>query len=507
MTVEVACTPIDVVAAARELIAGLQSHPWGRVTPSVYETGRLVALAPWLTGHRERVTYLVGAQRVDGGWGGPDGYALVPTLSATDALLSEAGGAAAAADRGVAVLHDWLRGPMPPLPDMPAIELIIPALVGSVNGRLQRHGRRPIPLPAGVDGSALSRLRAVLAAGRAVPEKLMHAWEVVHPLPAHPADQQWAAGPVGASPAATAAWLGDNGGVPAADDPRRRYLEAVAAGHGGPVPCAAPITVFERVWVLGWLAEAGVPLSVPDGLLREVDAAVGPTGTPAGPGLPQDADTTAMALSALAQLGAAREPDSLWAYDSGTHFCTWRGEDGRSVSVNAHVLEAFGHYLSSGPGHAGRYADAVRRLTAWLADQQDSGGSWLDRWHASPFYATACCALALDRFGDGPAARAAIDRAVDWVLATQRPDGSWGLWQGTGEETAYAMRTLLTRPDGRTEGALARGYPHVSRSFQGRPVDRTGDPPMWHDKDLYSPEAIIRSAMLAALHQAQRHFS
>jgi hypothetical protein len=497
---------VDVAGAARELVAGLALEPYGRVTPSVYETARLVTLAPWLDGHQRRVAFLLGTQRADGGWGGPGGYGLVPTLSATDALLPETGAAAAAADRGVAALHTWLRAPGAALPDMPAIELIIPALVESLNARLQRYGRRPLPLPPGADGSALARLRAVAATERAVPEKVLHAWEVVHRPPVSSDGRKHRAGPIGASPAATAAWL-SNGGAPDVDNPGRRYLETVVARHGGPVPCAAPITVFERAWVLSWLAEAGVPLVVPDSLLRELDAAVGPTGTPAGPGLPQDADTTAVALSALAQLGRRREPASLWAYETGTHFCTWRGEDGQSVSVNAHVLEAFGHYLSARPGHAGRYVAASRRLSAWLADQQGADGSWVDRWHASPFYATACCALALDRFGEGPAAVAAVDRAVGWVLDTQRPDGSWGIWQGTGEETAYAMRILLTRPDGRTEGALGRGYPHVSRFFRDQSVDRSGDLPMWHDKDLYSPEAIVRSAMLAALHQAQRHFS
>jgi hypothetical protein len=506
VSVEAAAGRIDVAGAAQELVTDLALETWGQVSPSVYETARLVALAPWLAGHAQRVAFLVGSQREDGGWGGPGGYALVPTLSATDALLLEGGVAAAAADGGVAALHAWLRPPGPALPDMPAIELIVPALVESINVRLAAQGRAPLPLPLAADGVALAAVRAGLAAGRGVPEKLLHAWEVVHPLPVQLAGHAHLAGPVGASPAATAAWLG-NGVAPAPEDPGRRYLESVAARHGGPVPCAVPITVFERAWVLSWLAEADVPLTVPDGLLHELDAAIGPTGTPAGPGLPQDADTTAMALSALAQHGAAPEPASLWSYETGTHFSTWRGEDGRSVSVNAHVLEAFGHYLSTGPGRADRYVAAVGRLSGWLADRQHADGSWLDRWHASPFYATACCALALDRFGEGPAARTAVDRAVGWVLGSQRPDGSWGIWQGTGEETAYAMRILLTRPDGRTERALMRGYSHVSRSFQGRPVNRSGDPPMWHDKDLYLPEAIIRSAMLAALHQAQRHLS
>ncbi len=77
---------IDVASAADELVRGLMLQPWGQVSPSVYETGRLVTLAPWLVGHRDRVAYLIGTQRPDGAWGALDGYALVPTLSATEAF-------------------------------------------------------------------------------------------------------------------------------------------------------------------------------------------------------------------------------------------------------------------------------------------------------------------------------------------------------------------------------------------------------------------------------------
>ncbi|MFD0538187.1 hypothetical protein ACFQY7_35090 [Actinomadura luteofluorescens] len=81
--------PDDLYAAAGALVADLVHHPWGRSSPSVYETGRLVSLAPWLTGHSGRIRFLLDTQRPDGGWGAPDpGYALVPTLSATEALLS-----------------------------------------------------------------------------------------------------------------------------------------------------------------------------------------------------------------------------------------------------------------------------------------------------------------------------------------------------------------------------------------------------------------------------------
>ncbi|MFD0472314.1 hypothetical protein ACFQ0B_31455 [Nonomuraea thailandensis] len=83
---------MNVTREAGALVATLMSTPWGQVSASVYETGRLVTLAPWLIGHRERVHYLLRTQRPDGSWGAPDGYGLVPTLSATEALLTVASG-------------------------------------------------------------------------------------------------------------------------------------------------------------------------------------------------------------------------------------------------------------------------------------------------------------------------------------------------------------------------------------------------------------------------------
>lgn len=519
---------VDVEAEARELVVDLMVEPRGRVSPSVYETGRVVTHAPWLVGHAARLRYLTAAQRSDGGWGGPDGYALAPTLSAVEALLAtlrryEVGAERVvppdrllkAADRGLAMLVDraWGRGTLS-TPDMPAVDLIVPALTTAINGHLARLDAEPLEgldqwagrrlaLPSGMDHRRLDAVRALLRGGGQVPTKLLHALEVaadlaagaqgISPLPF---------GTIGASPAATAAWLGV--APPGPYDSARRYLEGVARQQRGPVPCAAPITVFERAWALGWLAQAGVPLNVPDALVLSLRAATRPGGTPAGPGLPSDADTTSVALYALGLLGVACEPHSLWAYETESHFCTWQGEDGESVTVNAHVLEAFGQYRAMGGRVAGeRYAVGIGKVSRWLCERQLPDGRWLDRWHASPYYATACCALALDRFGAGPAAGAAVDRAVDWVLATQRADGSWGWRNGTAEETAYAMRILLTRFTSTVDHAVSRAYSYLRSSIRGRSGLRLTDPPQWHDKDLYLPVIIVRSAVLAALHQAQ----
>ncbi|WP_239513653.1 prenyltransferase/squalene oxidase repeat-containing protein [Streptosporangium sp. 'caverna'] len=535
---------VDVPAEARDLVAGLVADPWGQVSASAYETGRLVSLAPWLSGHAGRVRFLLDTQRPDGTWGAPGGYALVPTLSATEALLAELrrtghdgtdpdgspqggdaehrvpnpGVLAGATRRGLWALERWSGEGAErfPLPDMPAIELIVPALISMINARTGPAGER-LGAPAGMDGAKLTAIRAWLASGGTVPQKLLHALEVageaavraadVSPVPISAAifGDIGAMGAIGASPAAGAAWLGAEGPSDPAD-PVLRYLEEIADRTGGPVPCATPITVFERGWALSWLLRAGVPVVVPPELTASLSGALGPEGVAAGPGLPPDADTTSVALYTLVLLEAPLEPVGLWPYETDTHFCTWRGEEGASPTVNAHVLDAFGEHLRRGTGAEPRYVAAVRKLSAWLCGRQAADGSWLDRWHASPYYATACCALALEDFG-GEESADAVRGAVGWVLGSQREDGSWGRWEGTAEETAYALQILLLAGgqagDGRCEEAVERGYRYLLGSVtdRGDPVDPR---PLWHDKDLYFPAGIVRAAVLGALHLARR---
>ncbi|HXA57745.1 MAG TPA: prenyltransferase/squalene oxidase repeat-containing protein [Streptosporangiaceae bacterium] len=495
-----------VSAEADALISGLMAEPWGQVSASVYETGRLVTLTPWLTGHPQRVRYLVETQRPDGGWGALEPrYALVPTLSATEALLAASrretltADAEAAAAGGLRILFRWLHGPealtASDLPDMPAIELIVPSLVDLINGHLAGSADRLQP-PAGLGNTKLTTIRMLLGSGAAVPEKLLHALEVAGDAACRSATIRPAStGTVGASPAATAAWLG--GLRPAdPDDPAWRYLKSAARQHDGPVACGLPVTVFERAWVLSWLVRAGIRPVVPDALLESLRATLGPAGTAAAAGLPADADTTAGALYALALLGTPHPPDMLRAYELESNFCTWPGEQGHSITTNAHVLEAFGQYICGHPGTAARYLPAITKTSTWLRAQQRADGSWLDRWHVSPYYATACAAIALDRF-DGEHSAGAVHRARQWLLATQRPDGSWGVWNGTAEETAYAVQILLlTRPpEEESEHAAARGCAYLQRSPHS-PADQ----PLWHDKDLYLPTAVVRAAVLAARH-------
>ena len=534
----------DIRAAADDLVGGLLARPWGQVSPSVYETARLVALAPWLTGHETRVDHLLATQRPDGGWGAPGGYALVPTLSAVDALLSTLPGLGGPSDTAPAerdIPHKRARAAgdglrmllreLPSLkgddiPDTPASDLIAGSLVDSINSRLaalEQPGTPPAalgPLPAGarlrlpegMDASRLDLVRAALQGGVDLPEKVFHALEVAGPLARGAAGiRVESTGTVGASPAATAAWLDGPAAGPA--HPARRFLETVVADHDGLAPCGIPITAFERGWVLSGLLRAGIEPRLPDSLVKELADAIGPTGAPAAAGLPADSDTTSVALYTLALLDVRHPPDVLWHFETDGRFASWPGEQGFSITVNAHVLDAFGRFLARFGNTVddttrARYTATAERIVAVLCDHQRPEGDWPDRWHASPYYATYAAALALDDFG-GEHAAGAVARARRWLLDTQRPDGSWGLWGGTAEETAYALQVLLLTRGNPEEvnAAVAAGHGFLLRArdeaLTGRFADPALWPALWHDKDLYFPAAIVRGTVLAALHLAQ----
>ncbi|MFI9825867.1 prenyltransferase [Streptomyces sp. NPDC052013] len=388
------------------------------------------------------------------------------------------------------------------------MELIVPALVSELNRHLEGIRDDPVvgldswsgcqgfKVPHGMNGALLAAIRYRLRSDRPVPPKLLHALEVCGE------DARQAAGvrpertgTVGCSPAATAAWL--HADQADAAQPRSvRYLERVSENYIGPMPVATPITEFERAWVLALLAEAGMEAQVPSDFLQMMSAAVGKEGVAGGAGLPPDADTTGATLYTLARYNIRLPVDSLAGYAGPSCFCTYPGERTASPTTNAHVLEAL---AVQGPttdrtGWAGR---ARNRVATWLREQQSPEGFWTDKWHASPYYATACCALALDRC-DSQASDSAVKSAIDWVINTQRADGSWGRWHGTVEETAHAVRILLgTRSQ--TAGIAAMAAALRGCVFLKDTQDLTDHPPLWHDKDLYLPLAIVQASRLAAL--------
>ena len=437
---------------------------------------------------------------------------LVPTLSATEALLSalQAPGShgvpdsalGEAAARGLRALLVRLGpGASPRIADTIAVELIVPALVEAVNEHMARLGgdlrlalgevdSARLVVPGGSDRALLDALRDVLRAGRPLPEKLAHTLEVAGSLAPGAAGIRPVRGSVGCSPAATAAWLGS---PPHTENHECvAYLNDLVARYDGLVPGVSPITYFERSWVLTALLDAGLEPQVPPQLVDGLLAGLGDDGIGVAPGLLCDSDCTACTLVVLGRLGVNVSGDCLLRYDAGTHFQCWPGERNPSISVNAHVLAALAEALRRDPERHAGYSTPAAAVARWLEDHQRDDGSWLDKWHASPFYATFTCVRALDQFHAG-AASAAATRARAWVLECQHDDGSWGIWGGSPEETAYAIRILArSRAGARTVRAVARACDFL---------DGWGNaehPPLWHDKDLYAPTVVVDAAVVAA---------
>lgn len=501
-----------IIDRAGTLLTRCAAYPPGEISPSVYETARIASLAPWVAQQEGRLRFLLASQQQDGSWCHIDDYALIPTLSALEALLqclrrgetglAPSGALIEASRRGLQALARMLDPTSPvPVADTIAAELIIPSLVEDIHAHSHELRVDPIPgleswadvrfaLPAAADFPLLLRIRSN---GAQLPAKLHHTLEALKPR-AHgnASGIKLVNGNIGCSPAATAAWIDGTASV-GENASATAYLHGLASRHGGPVPGVSPITTFEYAWSVWALARAGVDVHVPAAIADYLRCAITDEGSAVAEGLLCDADTTAVVVCCLGHLGIEVPVDCLYRFDRGSHFVCWTGERNPSVSANAHVLEALTQHAARHPQMALAEPSALARIAQWLLAHQNADGFWLDKWHASPYYATHCCVAALVRGGGA----VGVERARRWVLETQREGGGWGWWRATREESAYAVQTLLggdRRPSSEILDAVGRGeeFLHVTRG--------TDDPPLWHDKDLYAPVNVIEAEVLAASH-------
>jgi squalene-hopene/tetraprenyl-beta-curcumene cyclase len=121
--------------------------------------------------------------------------------------------------------------------------------------------------------------------------------------------------------------------------------------------------------------------------------------------------------------------------------------DPPSADVTAHVIE-----MLAKEGMAGD--PRLERAIEWLLREQEPDGSWFGRWGANHVYGTGAVVPALVEAGLQPS-HEAIRRAVAWLEAVQNEDGGWGedlrsyvdpAWRGRGvstaSQTAWALLAL-----------------------------------------------------------------
>jgi halimadienyl-diphosphate synthase len=297
---------------------------------------------------------------------------------------------------------------------------------------------------------------------------------------------QEANGSVAYSPAATAFFAlhirpGDNDALD--------YLQQIVRGGGA--PNNGPIDVFEMAWVL-WNVALAYPsdpaltaLCNPhlDALSRIWQPS---RGVAACSGFSLiDSDDTSIVYEVLARFGRAPDFDAIRSFEAKDHFRCFPLESNPSISANIHVLGALRQ-----AGFEGQHP-YVQKVLSFLRGQRIDDAFWYDKWHVSPYYASSHAIIACLSYDPSLAASAAR-----WMIDTQNPDGSWGYYIPTAEETAYCLQALaLCKQDGYEipGNVLERGAAWLA-SHRGPPY-----PMLWIGKSLYCPHHVVTSAILSAL--------
>ncbi len=151
--------------------------------------------------------------------------------------------------------------------------------------------------------------------------------------------------------------------------------------------------------------------------------------------------------------------------------------DPNTADVTARVLEMVGR-VSASPA-VNLNSAAIERALAYLRQEQEPEGCWFGRWGVNYIYGTSGVLAALSLVA--PAThRREIERAAAWLVSCQNADGGWGetcfsyndpslKGQGdsTASQTAWALIGLLAAGDATGQYALAsieRGVQYLINS-------------------------------------------
>lgn len=164
-------------------------------------------------------------------------------------------------------------------------------------------------------------------------------------------------------------------------------------------------------------------------------------------------------------------------------FCDF-GEalDPPSVDVTAHVIEALGLLGRD------RHDPTVARGLAFIRAEQEPEGSWFGRWGVNHIYGTAAVLPALRAVGENMLAPY-VRKAADWLVLHQNADGGWGetcasymddalrgRGPSTASQTGWALLGLIAVGSPRYEQSLRAGVDYLLRTQRD---DGTWDEPQY----------------------------
>jgi halimadienyl-diphosphate synthase len=292
-------------------------------------------------------------------------------------------------------------------------------------------------------------------------------------------------GSVGVSPSATAYFATY---IKKGDEASLKYLRSIIKPDGG-LPNVAPFDVFEIAWALWNLSfipdiKRNVKLKPHLEFLSNAWQPKRGVGFASGYTV-KDSDDTGLVYDTLLRFGVEKDLASVLLYEEKDHFRCFDLEANPSISANIHVLGAL--------GQAGLDLtnSSFTKVVRYLQKTKGSNPFWMDKWHSSPYYPTAHAIIACAGL-----ANHLVEESVAWLMESQNADGSWGTYLKTAEETAYALQALWVWNEEVArvpKAALKKGAQWLTEN-KDMPY-----PPLWIGKCLYSPNLVIRSAIISAL--------
>jgi halimadienyl-diphosphate synthase len=480
-----------LLAEARQLVSELHA---GHITPSAYDTA-WVARIPTFVNHRrprfeQSLEWVKANQLDDGSWGaaGIEYFhdRIISTLSCM-ITLKEWDTAATQVRWGEDYINRNLVNLAQDHHETIGFELLLPSLLEKA---------RSLGLRINMDHPIVGRYHVLRekklkklppAFLYQSPTTVGHSIEFMETLRDIDVDalkiQQGINGAFGNSPAATSFYF-----LRAQDPYALEYLNMLGDIFEWAYPSIYPFEIFEKAWVIYNFQLAGMDLNA--ALQQDLDYLWALWNPEYGVGIGQtfllpDLDDASLVFRVLRYNNYDASPDFIHYYEREGGYVTFPYELNPSVSTYAHLLGAL-NSLNYEMDHP-----LVQTVLAFLRGRQLDEGFWFDKWQISPYYTTCHLVIELALLGEDDMR----DQALAWLLNSQKPDGSWGFYfDGTVEETAYAMQALLF--NGNSEhSTLDRAYQYLNRwSAQ----DNLVVPSQWIDKGLYTPINVVKSAVLSA---------
>ena len=484
---------INYTKQAETLINNLDN----RLSPSAYDTAWMARVRNVDDSPRypQLLDWLLNHQHDDGSWGGQISYRHDRILSTYAALIALKDYALDqqypdVVKRGEHYIWQNMHLLHSDLMDLAGYEIILPTLMQDAH-----HMGLHVPSHsygyANMRDAKLSKIPMELMANPAVSLANSMEYRRGKDVPDILDAVQGRNGAIANSPSTTSflAMVSDGQNQAALD-----WLDMIAQRPYG-IPDFHPWTNFEVAWVMEHLSYSGIPLTdfasldVWQPLLENLT----PEGISIHPTyLIKDGDTTSVTMHVLRAAGfdVSYEPLKYWEHPEKRIIQTFYFERNMSVITNVHALEALKH-MPEYPERDVVWNSIIRSILLL----QKYHCFWIDKWHASPFYATAHTIIALLNAGEHQLVE--YSGAIEWLLHTQHADGSWGYFGiGTSEETAFALLTLMHYND--TMESIDKDILHRGIEFLYRQQDlQVPHPELYIGKVLYAPIDVIEALILA----------